>query len=227
MCTVALEPAGYPYGSFVTFALHEGKPVFLISRIAEHTRNVANDPRASLLVHELGKPDPLANGRVTLIGQCRKLAAGDADTSAARASFLATHANASYYVDYADFDFWQLEIEAVRYIGGYGRMSWLDVEAFVRATPDPLAPSADRILKHMNDDHAGSLLLYARKLTLATDAERAVMTAIDRYGFEMTVHTPRGIGPARVAFMAPLTTAQDARVALVELARQVGDPGAH
>lgn len=225
LCTLALEPSGYPYGSFVTFALHEGQPVFLISRIAEHTRNLANDPRTSLLVHELGKADPLANGRVTLLGSCRKLAREHA--AGARTAFLAAHANASYYVDYADFDFWQLELEAVRYIGGYGRMSWVDVSAFVAATPDPIAPASERILKHMNDDHADSLLLYARKLTLATDAERAVMTAIDRYGFEMTVHTPRGIGPARLAFSAPLASAQDARAALVALARQVDAPNAH
>jgi heme iron utilization protein len=227
LCTLALDPAGYPYGSLVTFALHEGNPVFLISRIAEHTRNVAGDPRASLLVHESGKADPLANGRVTLIGRCTMLGAHDERAGAVRASFLAAHPGASYYVDYADFAFWQLELEAVRYIGGYGRMSWVDALDFRQATPDPLAPAVERILKHMNDDHADSLLLYARRFTLASDAERAVMTAIDRYGFEMTVHTPAGVGPARLAFETPLHTANDARVALAALARAAGDTGAH
>src|SRR3954462_195164 len=65
LCTLALEPDGYPYGSFVTVAFHEGNPVFLISRLAEHTRNLERDPRASLLVAESGADDPLANGRVT------------------------------------------------------------------------------------------------------------------------------------------------------------------
>jgi hypothetical protein len=217
LCTLALDPAGYPYGSFVTFALHEGAPVLLISRVAEHTRNVAADARASLLVHESGKADPLANGRVTLLGRCHKLGANGPDADAVRACFLAAHPNAAYYVDYADFDFWRLQIEAVRYIGGYGRMSWVEATDFAQATPDPIAPAVERILKHMNDDHADSLLLFARKLTAAKDAERAIMTAIDRYGFELTVHTPGGIGPARLAFDAPLQTANDARAALVAL----------
>src|SRR5689334_16377745 len=61
LSTIALEPAGFPYGSFITFALHASEPIFLISRIAEHTRNLQADPRASLLAHESGKADPLAN----------------------------------------------------------------------------------------------------------------------------------------------------------------------
>ena len=54
LCTLALEPVGYPYGSFVTVAFENGAPVFLISRLAEHTKNLERDPRASLLVAEGG-----------------------------------------------------------------------------------------------------------------------------------------------------------------------------
>ena len=65
LCTLAADPAGYPYGSFVTVAFDNGTPVFLVSTMAEHTRNLQQDPRASLLVAEGGADDPLANGRVT------------------------------------------------------------------------------------------------------------------------------------------------------------------
>jgi putative heme iron utilization protein len=73
LATLTVEPAGYPYASFTTFALDAGAPVFLISRLAEHTRNLLADARASLLVHETGQADPLANGRVTLVGRCERL----------------------------------------------------------------------------------------------------------------------------------------------------------
>ena len=73
LCTLAIEPDGYPYGSFVTVAFEDGNPVFLISALAEHTKNLERDPRASLLVAESGSADPLANGRVTMIGLCRRI----------------------------------------------------------------------------------------------------------------------------------------------------------
>jgi putative heme iron utilization protein len=214
LATLALDPPGYPYASFVTFALSGELPVFLISRVAEHTRNLTADPRVSLLVHESGNADPLANGRVTLVGRCHKLPRGE---TGARAAFLAVHKAAAYYVDFQDFDFFELRLEAVRYIGGYGRMSWVDVADFRAAVADPTAHAARGILEHMNQDHASALLAYARAFTRATDAESAIMTAIDRLGFELSVTTPQGPGPARIAFDEPLPNGGAARPALIAL----------
>lgn len=211
--TLAVTPEGHPYVSYVTFAIDEGRPVLCLSRIAEHGKNLAADPRVSLLVHEAGKADPLANGRVTLLGRAVPVA----DRDRARAAFIEANAHAAYYVDYQDFAFHALEVESLRYIGGYGRMSWVSAEDWYGAAPDPLAASAKGMIDHMNDDHADALVLYAKAFTSAHDATEVTMTAIDRYGFEMTVTTPRGRGPARLAFEQELATPKDARVALVAL----------
>jgi putative heme iron utilization protein len=217
LATLTAEPAGYPYASFTTFALDAGEPVFLISRIAEHTRNLSADARASLLVHEPGQSDPLANGRVTLVGRAERL---ERPATSARDAFLVAHPTAGYYVDFADFEFWRLRVESVRYIGGYGRMSWVSADDFRAAQPDPLTAAASGILSHMNEDHAAALLAYAHAFSSARDATAATMTAIDRYGFEMTLTTPRGVGPARLAFAEPLTEPAQARAVLVKLLRE-------
>lgn len=213
LCTVATEPAGYPYGSFVTVAFEQGHPVFLISELAEHTKNLRKDARASLLLAEGGADDPLANSRVTLVGDCTQLA----DSEAARAAYLERHQNAAYYADFKDFNFWRLEVAAVRYIGGYGRMSWVGVEDWLAAQPDPMAPFADGIVAHMNDDHADALPLYCRAFSRATAVTTVTMTGIDRYGFEMSAVTPDGPRPIRVAFTEPISTSAAARTALVAM----------
>jgi putative heme iron utilization protein len=217
--SVAAEPAGYPYGSFVTFALHDGDPVFCISELAEHTKNLRRDPRSSLLVTEVVEQDPLANGRVTLLGECRNLGAGP-ERDAARDAYLAAHPNARYYADFRDFSFWKLRVASLRWIGGYGRMSWVSVEDWRASEADPIAPAAPGIIAHMNDDHAQALLDYTRAFTRATDASAAHMTGVDRYGFEMSVRTARGPRPVRLAFSAALTTPEQVRREMVSLARR-------
>jgi putative heme iron utilization protein len=214
LSTLALDPAGYPYGSFVTVAFENGAPVFLISRLAEHTKNLERDPRASLLVAEGGASDPLANGRVTMIGPCTRV---EGEGGGARAAFLASHPNAAYYADFRDFAFWKLHVASVRYIGGYGRMSWVDEAEWRTAEPDPLGPSAAGTIAHMNADHGDAMVLYCKAFSKATEISATVMTGIDRYGFEMSAKTKEGPRPVRLAFAVPVSTPEEARAALISM----------
>src|SRR6188768_3669794 len=216
LCTLAIEPAGYPYGSFVTVAFEHGNPIFLISAVAEHTKNLEKDPRASLLVAETGAADPLANGRVTMLGPCTRV---EGDDASARAAFLAAHPNAAYYADFRDFAFWKLRVDAIRYIGGYGRMSWITSDDWQSAEPDPLAPHAAGAIAHMNADHADAMVLYCKAFSKATEIASATMTGVDRYGFDMSAKTLEGPRPVRVAFDTPVTTPDQLRAAMVEMAK--------
>jgi heme iron utilization protein len=226
LCTIAREPSGYPYGSLVTIAIDgAGRPLFLLSELAEHTGNLQVRPEASVLVTEpLGTHDqPLALGRVTLLGRCTRM--NPAEQEEVRGTFLEQQPNASYYIDYGDFAFYRLDPVTLRYVGGFGRMSWVTAEEYAAAEPDPLASSAVGILKHMNDDHADALLAYAKGLAGIADAVGATLTAVDRYGFELAARTPKGPRAARLAFAAPLTTADDVRAAMVEMVKRARTVG--
>jgi putative heme iron utilization protein len=225
LSTIGLEPAGFPYGSFVTQGFDGGDPIFLISELAEHTKNLRADSRASLLVAESGSGDPLARGRVTLLGPCEPLAAGEA-RDRARAAYLSANPNGSYYVDFKDFALWRLAVAQVRYIGGYGRMSWVTAADWAAATPDPLAEHAAGILAHMNDDHAGVMVEYCKAFSRAADTTSATMTSVDRYGFEMSAITGAGPRPIRVAFSRPLAKPDEVRQEMVALAKKARAPKA-
>jgi putative heme iron utilization protein len=134
LSTIAREPEGFPFGSLVAVAFDdEGAPLLLLSRLAEHTQNLAAREQASILVVEPAPDgaDPLATGRLSIVGSCRAIPADGAE--AARARFLARHPEAEPYSRFSDFAMYRLEPAAIRYVGGFGRMSWVDVEGYRRA----------------------------------------------------------------------------------------------
>ena len=62
--------AGYPFGSIAPFVVdHSGCPVILISTLAEHTKNILQNPHVSLIVLD-DADDMQANARLTVLGQC-------------------------------------------------------------------------------------------------------------------------------------------------------------
>jgi putative heme iron utilization protein len=224
LSTIALSPAGTPFGSVVTYGLDElGRPSFFVSTMAEHTRNLDADPRASLLVVEttpLGA-DPLASGRVTLLGVVSEVSDPD-ERAAARTGYLAANPEA-FYVDYGDFRCMRLAVTDVRYVGGFGRMSWVDAAAYAGARPDPLSSDAAGIVGHMNADHADALVTLCHHDAGRSDVVSASMTAVDRYGFEVIADLGAGHREAlRIGFRTPQDTAEGVRrelVAMLHVAR--------
>jgi putative heme iron utilization protein len=218
LCTVATDPAGYPYGSVASFGLDDrGNPLFFVSLMAEHTQNAMRDPRASLLVTEPvpDGADPLASGRVTLLGVLSTV--GDEDRPVARDRYLAANPTAAYYIDFGDFTFYRLDVETIRYVGGYGRMSWVDAAAYAAAEPDPLAGAVAGIIEHMNADHADAQILFCRHFLGRPDTTDATMSAVDRYGFEMIAVSPNGRAAVRLGFPQQCTTGDEVRRAMVAM----------
>ena len=219
LSTIAVDPAGTPFGSVVTYGLDSGgRPAFFVSTLAEHTRNLDADPRASLLVVEDTPPgaDPLASGRVTLLGTAAELT-DPSERAAARGAYLDANPSA-FYVDYGDFRCLRLEVTGVRYVGGFGRMSWVDPEAYAAAEPDPLAAAAAGIIGHMNADHAGALVTLCHHHGGRADVVAASMTAVDRYGFDVVADLGDDRREAlRIGFRAPQHTADEVRRELIAM----------
>jgi putative heme iron utilization protein len=117
-----------------------GRPLLLLSKLAEHTTNLVHRREASLLLSELHcgllgrepQEDPLALGRVTILGLCAPVA--DEEREGVRATFLAHQPSAARYVDFADFAFYRLEPTALRWVGGFGRMSWVTADDYRTAS---------------------------------------------------------------------------------------------
>ena len=212
----SLTGTGDPWASFVTFGLLDGAPVLCVSQMAEHGRNLAGDPRASIaIVAPATDSDPLANGRITLAGVVEQPTG--AELAAARAAHIAAVPAAKYYVDYSDFALWVLRVHRVRWVGGYGRMDSATAQAYSSAVPDPVQPHAAGAIAHLNADHAESLVLMARAFGGFPDTVSAVCTGADRYGLDLKVTTGRGIAYTRVGYAEPIDAISDLRSATVQL----------
>ena len=126
LATLSASRDGWPFASVAPYALSDaGEPLLLLSDLAEHTRNVRADPRASLMVQDgASLNDPQAGYRVTILGQVEPLA--ESELSSARETYVARHPHAVEYLAMADFRLYVLRVREARFIGGFGDMGWID-----------------------------------------------------------------------------------------------------
>ncbi len=207
---------GTPYVSLVNVATTvEGAPIILISTLAWHTQNLLKDTRGSLLFDDTdGLADPLTGARVTMMGRFKP-----SNDPEVRRRYLARHPSAELYVDFGDFSFWVLRSETAHAVAGFGRIETLSAdEVLLNAVLcAELSGAEDKIIQHMNEDHAEAVGLYATKL-LGQEPGDWQMVSIDRDGADLA-NSERSV---RLAFENPVTSADDARAELVQLAKQAG-----
>jgi putative heme iron utilization protein len=85
---------------------------------------------------------------------------------------------------------------------------------------DQLTPEiSDRICKHMNDDHAAAVLVYAQVHGAVSAAEKAEMLAIDPLGMDLAAVVAGSTQQVRVVFDRELTDSEDAHQVLIQMAR--------
>ena len=100
----------------------DGTPMSLISTLSQHTKALDQDPRASLLVGEVGgKGDPLTHPRLTLAVTARFVARDSEDHDPLRRHWLRHQPKAKLYVDFADFRFVRFQVSGAALNGGFGK----------------------------------------------------------------------------------------------------------
>jgi putative heme iron utilization protein len=204
---------GYPFASLVTVATDcDGSPLLLMSRLAAHTGNLERNARASVLLAQGGKGDPLAHPRLTVLGQVART-----EEARVRARFLARHPKAKLYAGFADFSFWRLDITGAHLNGGFARAMAL-APAQIRtdlAGAEELVAIEESALEHVNEEHREALALYATRLAGSPAADWRA-TGLDPEGIDLAA----GDLTARVDFERRVGTGTDLRKVLKEMAER-------
>lgn len=186
LCTLSAKVEGWPFGSIMPYAVDaRGRPAICVATIAEHYRNMKHDPRVSLFVRAEGDDDSKdvqTFGRVTVMARARPTTAEELEDVVPRYRFRLPGSKG--YSKTHDFTFFSLDIERVRYIGGFGKIFWLDADGFlVDPASDPIAPSADAAVEHMNEDHRHNLCEMLKAFYGETlPPEHVRLSAIDERG---------------------------------------------
>ena len=211
LSTHSAKYEGYPFGSVAPFVLnHQGMPTILISSIAEHTKNIIQNSKVSLVVFD-NEADLQANARLTLLATAEQT---DKNNELMRARYLRYLPQAEQYFDMHDFTFYTLHIGHARFIAGFGKMGWLEgIDLTIPS--NPLFIEEPSILEHMNTDHQENLKTYCQhyhQMKVGT----VKMIGIDSLGFDLRVNSDMLL---RFNFSQPITNAQEARSALVFMAK--------
>jgi len=164
LATQSAHVPGYPFATIVPYALDEQHlPLFLISDLAEHTKNLLADKRASFVVQKADDENVLAGERISIVGNVAPTTPADALV----ARYLRYHPDGEQYLALAGFHFFRLEPTHARYIAGFGQMRWIDGAEWLGAETLPIEEE--------------TALIFAVGASMPSGAR---LLGVDRYGFD-------------------------------------------
>ena len=175
LSTHSTRHPGYPLGSVTPYVLdQDGQPVILISDIAQHTINLTADPRCSLTLTAVDSGDVQANARLSLLTDAQLME----QEGEAVDRYLRFFPEAQGHFQAHNFRFWRLRPQQLRYIGGFGRIHWLDPDETLIS--NPFAGSAEAFAcEHMNADHTDALIQYCAHSMIEHQVEAPTMVGVD------------------------------------------------
>jgi putative heme iron utilization protein len=172
----------------------DGAPVFLLSTLAQHTKDLAADARGSLLLTSPSdRGDPLNHPRLTIGGPIALHPA-----AYARKRYLQRNPKAKLYASFTDFAIYRMKVEAVHFNGGFGRADKLVPADILTPVVDAAAliDAEDALLAEINAAEGMATQLAGRR-----EAGRRAWRAIglDAEGVDLAA----GSAAARVTYAAP------------------------
>jgi heme iron utilization protein len=210
---LATSYGGAPYVSLVLVAAAlDASPLLLLSDLAQHSRNIALDPRVSLLLAGTqGHADRLDGPRLTLLGH-----AETEPDPRILARFTARHPSSAVYAGFADFRIYRLVVERGQLVAGFGRIEWIDGgDLRLAADSAALAAAEPTLVAELNRAEAAAVELCARNLLGRAETGWRV-SAIDPEGIDLRCPG----STARLPFSTPAPSAEAVRAAFDELAQK-------
>jgi heme iron utilization protein len=192
--------SGGPFTTLVSLGTqYDGAPLMLFSQLAHHTKNLAIDPRGSLLLSTRAeRGDPLNRPRLTLNGRIDPH--GDAR---ARARFIRQNPKSRLYAGFADFGIFRMAVESIHFNGGFARAAALAPDDLLTdiAGAESLIEAEEALLAQLN---AADVIAspHAERSQKHDSGRRWRARSLDPEGLDLASGTSAG----RVVFARPAHT---------------------
>ena len=179
--TLSKKFDGYPFGSITPYLVdHDGSVLILISTLAEHTKNIGHNPRVSLITHDQRDPHIQTQGRVTVVGNAQL----EPDREQAGLRYLRYFPEAQTYFAMHDFSFYRIRPIAIRHIGGFGKIHWVNMENYAVAEALAFAKQEETLLSEINTQRQ-AVLLQLLQQRHGVDAADVQAIGLDCDGLEV------------------------------------------
>ncbi|KAL6762343.1 hypothetical protein V8C86DRAFT_2520386 [Haematococcus lacustris] len=211
--------AGYPFGTLVDFAADgAGRPIFCLSPLAIHARNLLEEPRASLVVQMPGWTG-LANARVTIFGDIHQLSAEQ--QAVARDVFAAKHATErkERWVSGNFVYFAMSQIVDIYFVGGFGTVQWISPSAYLSSRPDDIVvDNVTHVLAELNRALGQELKQFISP-SPTHPIDELLFISIDAGGVDVRVRCGSDFNVERISFGCKVHTLEEAHRALATVLR--------
>lgn len=178
LSTLSKRFDGHPFGSIAPcLTEHDGSVLLFISGLAEHTKNLLNDPRVSLITHDQNDPRIQTQGRVTVVGHAEPLEGREPYAK----RWLRYFPENERLFELGDFSFFRIVPQAVRHVAGFGQARW--ITSHFTVPPYPLISQEEDLLARLNAEPQSELRSCLRPRGIS--AERVRMLGIDCDGFDV------------------------------------------
>ena len=187
---------GYPFGSLVTLCLiPSGRPLLLLSHLAQHTRNLQANPSCSLILLEKGEGDVQQLGRLTCLARAEAL---DQTPTTWQEKFFQYFPDTRHYHEALNFRFFQLRPQRFHFIGGFGAARWFDTSRLL--PKHRFSTAKEREL--LNQAQAIYLASHRGKHDSLRGVSRVV--GVDSYGIDLRAERRL----SRIQFASPTDSAE-------------------
>lgn len=124
LATNSRKKPGYPFASLTPYCLGpDQQPLFLMSRLAVHSKNLTDDRRCTLLITTAPAfDDPLNTPRAMLMGRIEPVPEENLDT--ARELYLKAFPDAAEWIEFGDFSLQWMHVDEIYVVAGFGEMGW-------------------------------------------------------------------------------------------------------